>query len=316
MLGNLAKSANEKRVAIRSIKAKHVEPWSARSEVNLLPNSKDRSVHRNLQKPGCLSIDSRGIDLFVGMADLDFIVVLQYGEQRNSVKPGFFETGELISREVTGLDGARFVSAEPQAFELNQRLCSGQRESRSNFLLRMRDAEREHFRSNSHASAGHLLCVTHQFVEMDLRRSDEGPGTAAAHDHTLALQSGERMPGRHQADAMNLRQLALRVHEVAWPQESALQPLHNRALDLFVRGQPVPTDVWHYLTLPTKMHLTIKCSSVPAPILRVFRRRTVSYRCTVGPPRSDVSPRNRECTAQTGAKRQRPFSTVVRGTSD
>ena len=120
MLGNLAKSANEERVAIRSIKAKHVQPRPARSEVNLLPNPKDRGVQRNLQKPGCLSIGSRGIHLFVGVADLDSIVVLEYGEQRDSVQPGLFETRELASRKVAGLDGARFISAEPQAFELNR----------------------------------------------------------------------------------------------------------------------------------------------------------------------------------------------------
>ena len=78
---------------------------------------------------------------------------------------------------------------------------------------------------------------------MDLWWSDKRPSAAAAHNHTLPLQSGEGMPGGHQADAVNPRQFALRVYKIPWPQEAALQTFHNRALDLLVRGQPVVPDM-------------------------------------------------------------------------
>src|SRR6185503_7245876 len=77
-ISNLAKPTDKERVSIRSIKAEYVQPWSARREVNLLTNPKNRGIHRNLQKPGCLSIGSGGVHFFVGMADLNPILVLQY----------------------------------------------------------------------------------------------------------------------------------------------------------------------------------------------------------------------------------------------
>jgi len=109
-----------------------------------LANPKNCGAHSNLQKPGCLSIGIRGIHFFVGMADLKPIVALKYGEQRDSVQPGFGQACELVSRKVTGLEGTRLISAQPQAFDLNQLTCGRQRESRCNLLLRMNDAEREH----------------------------------------------------------------------------------------------------------------------------------------------------------------------------
>jgi hypothetical protein len=78
---------------------------------------------------------------------------------------------------------------------------------------------------------------------MNLWWSDKRPSAAAAHNHTLALQSGESMPGGHQADAVNPCQFALRVYKIPWLQEAALQLFHNRALDLLVRGQLVLPDM-------------------------------------------------------------------------
>jgi len=59
-------------------------------------------------------IGGGGVDFFIGMRDVELVVVFQDGKQRGSVQPGANQATELISRQVARFDCERFASAEPE----------------------------------------------------------------------------------------------------------------------------------------------------------------------------------------------------------
>ena len=64
------------------------------------------------------------------------------------------------------------------------------------------------------AAARHLLGIAHQLVEMNLGWGDECTSAAPPYDHTLALQSYERVPCGHETNAVNTRKFPLGVYEI------------------------------------------------------------------------------------------------------
>src|SRR5579863_5611156 len=80
---------------------------------------------------------------------------------------------------------------------------------------------------------------------MNLRRGDERSCARAAYDHTLALQSGERLAGGHEANSVNPRQFPFRVDNVTGLQLTRLESCDDRALNPLVRGHSVLMSLLH-----------------------------------------------------------------------
>jgi hypothetical protein len=60
------------------------------------------------------------VDLFVGVRDLESIIVLQDREQRHPIQARAGEFAEFIRRQIAGLDSKRFLATEPEPFDFNE----------------------------------------------------------------------------------------------------------------------------------------------------------------------------------------------------
>src|SRR4029079_3048915 len=101
-------------------------------------------------------------------------------------------------------------------------------------LFPIDDLGGDELRDRRHSAAGHLLRVAHELVEMDARRSDEGPGSSPTLYHSFMLQPGKGMAGRHQTDAMKFRQLPLRGNRITRLEFARFDLLANRALNALI----------------------------------------------------------------------------------
>src|SRR5580692_7101579 len=80
---------------------------------------------------------------------------------------------------------------------------------------------------------------------MNLRRGYERSRARAAYDHALALQSGERLAGGHEANSVNPRQFPFRVDNVTGFQLTRFEACDDRALNPLVRGHSVLLGLLH-----------------------------------------------------------------------
>src|ERR1035438_8226397 len=98
--------------------------------------------------------------------------------------------------------------------DLHHPAGSGESQTGGDLRLILNNLRNNNLRVGSQAAAPHLLGVTHQFVEMDSRRSYECAGTRTTFDNAFAFQSRESVAGGHQANSMNARKFALGAHGI------------------------------------------------------------------------------------------------------
>src|SRR2546429_217529 len=135
-----------------------------------------------------------------------------------------------------------------QSFELADAAPWGQGEVRRGSLFVFNDFREKDFGSRGQAATGHLLCIAHQFVEVDLWSRNECADALAAFDDAFALERGERMACCHQAYLVNPCQVSFRSNYVPREQLPRLDALAEVALDPLVSRQTVSILRWHLLS--------------------------------------------------------------------
>src|SRR5580658_9979667 len=130
-----------------------------------------------------------------------------------------------------------------QALQLDHSALRRKRKPGIRLLLIINNLREKHFGHRRHAAAGHLFRVTHQLIEMNLRRRDKCADPSPPFHHAFALQRSQRVPRRHQAHRMNLCQVALRRDSIPGAQVPGLDSLPEAALNSLVRRQPVASTL-------------------------------------------------------------------------
>ena len=133
----------------------------------------------------------------------------------------------------------RFAGGVAQAFELDHAARRREGKPRRGFGLAIKDLGEKDPGGGGQAAAGHLFRIAHQLIEMDFRSGDECADSAAALDDPFALERGERVASGHQADLVNLREVALGSDGVPRLQLPRINALADRALDPLVRRHTV-----------------------------------------------------------------------------
>src|SRR5215469_1854701 len=137
----------------------------------------------------------------------------------------------------------------PQAFELDDLASWRERKPRGGFLLVVDDFREQDFRASDKAAASHLFGVTHQFIEVNLGRGDEGADSAPALDDAFAFKGGERVAGGHQAHVVYFCQFTLRGNAIARTQGAILNGLANGSLNPLVGRDSIATFYRHSVFL-------------------------------------------------------------------
>src|ERR1700676_1392326 len=130
-----------------------------------------------------------------------------------------------------------------QTLQLDNAALRRKRKPRISLLLVINNLCEQNFRNRRQAPAGHLFRVTHQLVEVNLRRRNKRANSPPPLYDAFPLQRGQRVPRRHQTHLMNLRKVALRRHCVPRAQVPGLDPLSETALDSLVRWQPITSTL-------------------------------------------------------------------------
>src|SRR6266481_6090973 len=126
-----------------------------------------------------------------------------------------------------------------QALEFDDVAGGRKGEPRGRLVFTVEDFGEEHPGGGNEAATGHLLRITHQFIEVNFWGGDKSSDAAAALDDSFALQRGQRMARGHQADLMDFGEVALRGDGVAGMQLSSVDALADGALNSLVGGQAV-----------------------------------------------------------------------------
>src|SRR5216684_4228116 len=244
---SLAKPANQKLVPIGAIKAENIGNGLAFGGVDQLTNAQQGSSTRNGHQFRGAWIGGGGIDFFIGVAELHVVIALEDLEERFAAQRRGEQVGKFRGRKITGLQRERLVRGMTQALQLDDPAVGRQRKPRHDFLLVVNHFGNEDFRGSCQAAAGHLLGVTHQFVEMNLGRGHEGADAAAALHDAFALKPNERMARGHQADLVDSGKVSLGIHRITGAQMSGFDALANGALNLLVGGDAI-TGLLHAIS--------------------------------------------------------------------
>src|SRR5277367_6312975 len=192
-----------------------------------------------------MALGNGGVHFLVGIGKPDVKVMFEGGEQGSAAQGDLDETCKFIRWEIADFECERFISRVPDPFNLDQSTKSIQAQPGGYFRLAFDNLCDNHLRTRCQPAARHLLRITHQLVEMNSWRSDKRAGTAAALHNPLPLKPCQSVPRRHEAHPMNSGQFAFGVNRVARPQFLCFDPLAQRVLNLFIRGQTVPTSSSH-----------------------------------------------------------------------
>ena len=109
----------------------------------------------------------------------------------------------------------RFIGRVPDPFDFNHSARSRQVQPSRNLVFVGDNLGSNDLRTRSQAPARHLLGVTHQLIEMNSRGRNKCTGAPAPLHYPFALKTGQSMPGRHEADLVDLRQFSLRINRIS-----------------------------------------------------------------------------------------------------
>src|SRR5580704_13113417 len=94
----LTKSSNQKRVPIGAIQPQHVNRGFGLGRINQLTNPQQGKSLGNIEKLCCGWVCGRAIDFFIGVGELDTIVVLQDRKKRSPFHRGSSQPAKINSR--------------------------------------------------------------------------------------------------------------------------------------------------------------------------------------------------------------------------
>jgi hypothetical protein len=118
---------------------------------------------------------------------------------------------------------------------------TGQGQARRNLGFTLDDLAAQYMGASHQASTGHLLGVAHQLVEVNFGTCHERSDAAATFDNAFVFQGGQRVPGGHQANLMDLGEVSLGRDGVAGAQLPRFNALANDGLNSLVGGNAIPT---------------------------------------------------------------------------
>src|SRR5712692_858246 len=275
---SLAEPANQKLVPVGAIKAQHIDNGFAFGGINQLTDAQQGSSTRNGHQLRSAWVGGRGIDFFVGVAELHMIIALEDLEKRFAAQRCREQVRKFRGRKITSLKRERLVRGMTQAFQLDDPAVGRQRKPRRDFLLVVNHFGNEDFRGSREAAAGHLLRVAHQFIEMNFGRGHEGADAAAALHDTFAFEPNERMARGHQADLVDSGQVSLGIHRITGAQMSGLDALANGVLNPLVGGDAI-TGLLHAISRYAGEHDAR--GTGPKPLVRcVIERSLAAIECT------------------------------------
>ena len=95
----------------------------------------------------------------------------------------------------------------------------------------------ENLGCRGHVAGGHLLGIAHQFVEMDFRSGNKSTDAAAAFDNAFLFECGQGMAGSHEADLMELSEIAFGSDRIAGAKMAGVDSLAYCGLNSLIGGQ-------------------------------------------------------------------------------
>src|SRR6266481_8643227 len=107
-----------------------------------------------------------------------------------------------------------------QALEFDDVAGGRKGEPRGRLIFIVEDFGKEHLGCGNEAAPGHLLRITHQFIEVNFWSGDKRSNAAAALDDSFAFQRGQGVASGHKADLMDFSEVALRGDRVTGMQLS------------------------------------------------------------------------------------------------
>ena len=226
-------------MAVGTVKAENVHDGFAFGGIDELANAKKGIAARDAEKVGDARVRSRGVNLFVSVAELDFVVALENAEKRIAADGGVEKAGEFSGAEVAGFESEGFAGGVAKALELDDAAGGRKGKARGSFGLGVDELGEENFGTGGEAAAGHLLGVAHQFIEMNFGGGDESADAAAALDEAFAFEGSESVASGHQADLMELGEVALGGDGVTGLEVAGVDALADGVLDALIGGQAV-----------------------------------------------------------------------------
>src|SRR5947207_9678407 len=184
-------------------------------------------------------IGRSGVNLFIGIAEFDFVIALENSEERIAADGGVQEAWKFSSVEVAGLQSKGFTRGMTQALKLDDVAGGGKREPRGRFVFIVEHFSEEHPGASGEAAAGHLLRIAHQFIKVNFWGSDKSSDAAAPLDDSFAFERGQSVARGHEADLMNLGEITLGSYGVTRMQLSGIDALADGALNSLVGGHAV-----------------------------------------------------------------------------
>src|ERR1700747_1541929 len=100
----LPETADHQVVTVRAVEAQHINHGFPLSGINDLTNAKQRFAPRDGKEVGNPRVRGGGINFFVGIAQLYFVIALERGEQGLASQRGREQIGELRVGEVASFE--------------------------------------------------------------------------------------------------------------------------------------------------------------------------------------------------------------------
>jgi len=226
-------------VAVGTVKAENVHDGFAFGGKDELANAEKGIAARDAEEFGDARIRGGGVDFFVGVAKFDFVIALENAEERIAADGGIEEAGKFGGTEVAGFESEGLAGGVAETLELDDAAGGRKGKTRGGFGLGVDELGEKNFGAGGEAAAGHLLGVAHQFIEMNFGRGDESADTAAALDEAFAFEGGEGVAGGHQADLMELGEVALGGDRVPGLEVAGVDAFADGVLDALVGGDSI-----------------------------------------------------------------------------
>jgi hypothetical protein len=190
-----------------------------------------------------------GIDLLVGVTELDAIVALENSEQGFATEGHGEKAGKLGLREVARFESKGLFGGMAKASQFDDRFVGRQRKAGGDFRFASDGFEAENFGCGRQTASGHLLGVAHQFIEMNFGGSDEGADATPALDKAFVFESRQRVAGGHEADLVHFSKVTLGGDGIARTEVAGVNALADGALNTLVGGD-IRTQFGGHATTP------------------------------------------------------------------
>src|SRR6266853_923292 len=243
----LPEAANDEIVPVRAVKAQHVHDRLAFGGIDDLANSQQRIAAGDGENLRDSRIGGGRVNFFVGIAEFDFVIAFEDSKKRFPADGSVQKPREFSGAEIASLKGKRFTRGMAKALEFDDLCGGGKREASRGFIFVVEHFGEEHPGAGGETATGHLLGVAHQLIEMNFWGGDKSSDAPAPLDDAFAFKGGEGVARGHEADLVDVGEVALGSDGVTGAQITGVNALADGALNSLVGRQAVAVLYWHSL---------------------------------------------------------------------